>query len=88
MAKIVNSWNEWDPLKYVVLGDPTGSALTAPGPDWQYNAASGGVPLGYYGKFPQDLVDAAKEQQEGFKKIMEKRGIKVDRVSVPDAVKH
>ena len=36
MAKIVNSWNEWDPLK-------TGSALTAPGPDWQYNAASGGM---------------------------------------------
>ena len=87
MAKIVNSWNDWDPLKYIVLGDPTGSALTAPGPDWQYNAASGGMPLGYYGKFPQDMVDAAKEQQEGFKKIMEKRGIKVDRVTVPEAVK-
>lgn len=87
MAKIVNSWNEWDMLKHVVLGDPTGSALTAPGPDWQYNAASGGMPLGYYGRFPEEQIEAAKEQQEGFKKIMENRGIKVDRVVVPDIIK-
>ena len=31
MAKIVNSWNEWDPLEHVLLVDPTGSALTASG---------------------------------------------------------
>ena len=82
MAKIVNCWNEWDPLKRVVVGRPEGTTMPAPGPDWQHNAASGGIPLGYWGYFPQDMVDAAIEQQDGFIKIMEKRGIIVDRVSI------
>ena len=86
MAKIVNSWNEWDPLKHVVLGDPTGAAIPAPGPDWAHNLDSGGMPLGYYGRFPEELINAAKEQMDGFQKIMEARGIKVDRVTVPDVI--
>jgi hypothetical protein len=45
------------------------------------------VPLGYYGRFPEEQIDEAKEQQLGFKKIMESRGVKVDRVTVPDVVK-
>ena len=32
MAKIVNCWNEWDPLKRVVVGRPEGTTITAPGP--------------------------------------------------------
>jgi len=27
MAKIVNSWNDWDPLKRVIVGRPEGSSI-------------------------------------------------------------
>ena len=39
MAKIVNCWNEWDPLKRVVVGRPEGTRVTAPSTDWMYNMA-------------------------------------------------
>jgi len=37
-ATIVNSWNEWDPLKHVIVGRATGTMVQAPEPavrrDW------------------------------------------------------
>ncbi len=80
MTKIVNCWNEWDPLKRVVLGRPDNASIPAPGPDWQFNCAAGGMGLGYSMRYPQEMVDAAIEQQDGLVKILEKRGIIVDRV--------
>jgi len=32
MPKIVNSWNEWDPLKRVILGRPEGTQVAGPEP--------------------------------------------------------
>jgi glycine amidinotransferase len=29
---IVNSWNEWDPLKHVIVGCADGTMVTAPEP--------------------------------------------------------
>ena len=29
---IVNSWNEWDPLKHVIVGKADGSCIPAPEP--------------------------------------------------------
>ena len=66
MAKIVNCWNEWDPLKRVVVGRPEGTAVTAPGPDWMYNMADGGVPLGYWKAFPQEYIDEALKVADSF----------------------
>lgn len=83
MAKIVNCWNEWDPLKRVVVGRPEGTAVTAPGPDWMYNMADGGVPLGYWKAFPQEYIDEANEQMDGFIKIMRNRGVtNIDRITI------
>ena len=45
MAKIVNSWNEWDPLKRVIVGRPDGSQIPAPEPAWDFDAPNGGFPL-------------------------------------------
>ena len=87
MAKIVNCWNEWDPLKRVVLGRPDGTSIPAPEPGWIHNCASVGMGSGYYGPFPEGLEDKAIEQQNAFAKTMEKRGIIVDRVSVLPAFK-
>ena len=30
MAKIVNAWNEWDPLNLVIMGRPEGTNMPAP----------------------------------------------------------
>jgi glycine amidinotransferase len=85
MTKIVNSWNEWDPLKRVIVGRPEGTQIPAPEPGFWLHYPSHGRPLGTYGPFPQEMVDKANEQMDNFVKIMEDRGIIVDRVTVhPD----
>ena len=80
MGKIVNSWNEWDPLKRVIVGRPNGTQVPAPEPGWTHHYPSRGFPLGTYGMFPQEMVDAANEQMDKFVSIMEKRGVYVERV--------
>ena len=46
MAKIVNSWDEWAPLKHTIVGRVLGSQIPAPEPNWYYPATKGGYPLG------------------------------------------
>jgi len=71
MPKIVNSWNEWDPLKRVIVERPEGTDVPAPELAWWYDFPKGGYPLGSYGPFPQEMVDAANEQMDklGFEVI-------------------
>ncbi len=82
MAKVVNSWNEWDPLKRVIIGRPEGTNIAAPEPAWQYHVPGGGYPLPSYGPFPQEMVDAANEQLNYFVAQLERRGVVVDRVEI------
>ena len=76
---IVNSWNEWDPLKHVIVGRADGTMVQASEPaverDWpQYD-----FPLGKYGRLPKKMEDKANEELDNFVKILEDRGIRVDR---------
>jgi len=82
MAKVVNSWNEWDPLKRVIVGRPEGTQVFGPEPGSPMHLPEAGFPMGTWGKFPQERVDAANEQMDYFVKVMEDRGIIVDRVEV------
>ena len=82
MAKLVNSWNEWDPLKRVIIGRPEGTNIPAPEPAWWYDLPDVGYPLGSYGPFPQEMVDKANEQMDYFVKQLELRGVVVDRVEI------
>ena len=82
MPKIVNSWNEWDPLKRVIIGRPEGTNVPAPEPAWWYDLPTGGYPLGSYGPFPQEMVDAANEQMDYFVKVLEDRGVTVERIDI------
>jgi glycine amidinotransferase len=82
MAKIVNAWNEWDPLKRVILGRPEGTHIAAPEPALYSHQPDGGYPLGTYGPYPQEMVEEAQEQMDNFEKILTDRGITVDRVEV------
>ncbi|MDA8226216.1 MAG: hypothetical protein M0T74_00655 [Desulfitobacterium hafniense] len=84
MAKIVQSWNEWSTLKRVIVGRPEGTNVPAPEPAWWYDLPLGGFPLGQWGPFPQEQVDAANEQMNYFQKQIEKFGAIVERIEIAD----
>jgi len=76
---IVNSWNEWDPLKHVIVGRAEGAMLQAPEPAVYRDFARDGFPYGKWGPMPEEMVDKAVEQLDNFAAILQKRGIRVDR---------
>ena len=84
MTKIVNSWDEWSPLKRVLLGRPEGTNVTAPEPGWWEDMPQGGYPLGTWGPFPQEMIDAANEQMDYFEAQLTKHGVEVERITVQD----
>lgn len=86
MTKIVNSWNEWDPLKRVILGRPQGTQVPAPEPGWDHDYPDHGYPLGSYGPFPQDMVDAAHGQMEDFAQLLRENGAIVDWIELHPAL--
>lgn len=88
MAKIVNSWNEWDPLKRIVVGSAEGAAWPANEPAIHNNGDHGGYGFNYWGPWPQDEIAEALAQEDAFAKILEKRGVIVDRVVVHKSMKN
>jgi glycine amidinotransferase len=81
---VVNSWNEWDPLKHVIVGRAEGSMMPAPDPGMMNDFPDAGVKVGEWGPLPEDLAQQAIEQMDVFVKMMEKRGIRVDRPTLMD----
>ncbi len=93
MPTIVNSWNEWDRLKRVIVGRADGTMVQAPEPAVVRDWPEYGFPLGTYGPLPQEMEDAANEQLDNFAALLETHGVTVDRpepldfsqaVSTPD----
>ena len=76
---VVNSWNEWDPLKHIIVGVATGTMVQAPEPAIRRNWPDYGFPLGTYGPMPSEMEARANEQLDSFASILEERGIRVDR---------
>jgi len=76
---VVNSWNEWDPLKQIIVGRADGTMIQAPELAVQRNWEGHGFPLGTYGPMPKEMEEKANEQLDNFVKILESRGIRVDR---------
>ena len=79
MPKIVNSWNDFDPLKHVIVGRADNCCIAPSEP-----ASKAKVPLdspmrGMTGPRPLETVEKANAQIENFVKELEKRGVKVDR---------
>ncbi|MGD8457055.1 MAG: serine/threonine protein kinase [Anaerolineales bacterium] len=81
---VVNSWNEWDPLKHIIVGRADGTMVQAPEPACQRNFPEYGFPLGTYGPLPEEMEEKAKEQLDNFAAMLEKRGIRVDRPTPMD----
>jgi glycine amidinotransferase len=76
---IVNSWNEWDPLKHVIVGRADGTMVQASEPAVERDWPQYGFPLGKYGRLPKKMEDKANEELDNFVRILEDRGIRVDR---------
>ena len=79
MTTIVNSWNEWDPLKHIIVGRADGTMVQAPEPACVRDWPEYGFPLGTYGPLPKEMEDIANEQLDNFAAELKKRGVKVDR---------
>jgi len=76
---IVSSWNEWDPLKHVIVGRADGTMIQAPEIAVQREWPEQGYTGGKYGPYPKEMIDKANEQMDNFASMLEKRGIRVDR---------
>ena len=76
---IVNSWNEWDPLKRVIVGVADGCMIPPPEPAVECKVPLDSDMKGKWGPRPQDTVDKANAQLNDFVAMMEKRGVIVDR---------
>ncbi len=85
---IVNSFNEWDPLEEVIVGVVDGAAVppwhailqaTMPQDQWDFFRQFGGQP------FPQEWINAARQELNGFAHILEAEGVTVRR---PDPINH
>ena len=76
---IVNSWNEWDPLKHVIVGRADGTCIPAPEPALDAKVPEDSDMRGQFGPRTQDTIDKANQLLNDFSSMLEKRGIKVDR---------
>jgi glycine amidinotransferase len=81
---VVHSWNEWDPLKHVIVGRCDGAMMPAPEPGYIFAKPEEGLMPGDYGPFPESLVSTASEQLDKFANLMKERGIRVDRPTLID----
>jgi glycine amidinotransferase len=80
---IVNSWNEWDPLRHVIVGRADDCCIPAAEPAFDFQAPPGcGMPKPY-GRRPAETVAAANAQLDDFARLLEGRGITVSR---PDPI--
>ncbi|MEM8798312.1 MAG: serine/threonine protein kinase [Pseudomonadota bacterium] len=76
---IVKSWNEWDPLKHVIIGRADGCCIPAPEPALDAKVPEDSDMRGQFGPRPQETVDRANELLDNFADLLQKRGIRVDR---------
>ena len=76
---IVNSWNEWDPLKHVIVGRADNCCIPAPEPAVDVKIPADSDMKGTHGRRTQDSIDRGNELLDKFVKTLEGKGIKVDR---------
>jgi glycine amidinotransferase len=94
MPKVVSSWNEWDPLREIVVGAADHACFepTEPGSRPQIRNAPPGTPFPA-GRKPQEVIDRANSELAGLASLLESHGVVVRRpgpvdfsapVSTPD----
>lgn len=75
----VSSWNEWDPLKHVIVGRATGSHIPPPEPALDAKVPADSDMRGLHGMRPKDSIERGNELLDNFAEILRRRGLRVDR---------
>ena len=69
---IVSSWNEWDPLKHVIVGKADGTCIPAPEPALDAKVPEDSDMRGQFGPRTKDTVDKANQLLDDFSRMLEK----------------
>jgi len=81
---IVNSWNEWDQLKHVIVGIADNANIPPMEPALEPKISEDSGMKGSSGPRTQDSIHKANEQLNNFVKILKSFEIKVDRPTAID----
>ncbi len=82
MAKTtVNSWNDFDPLRHVIVGRADHTCIPPNEPATEAKVPADSEMRGMWGPRPLDTVEKANFQLDNLAKLLESRGIRVDRPS-------
>ena len=84
---IVNSWNEWDPLKHVIVGTVEHSNIPPMEPALEPKISKDSGMAGSHGPRPSEAIEKANIQLDNFVKILESHNINVDRPTPIDFTK-
>ena len=79
MATIVNSWNEWGPLKHVIVGRADDGHIPPEEPALEAKVPEDSDMRGQWGRRPEESIARANELLDNFASMLEKRGVSVDR---------
>ena len=82
---VVNSWNEWDPLKHVIVGRADDCHIPPEEPALDAKVPEDSDMRGMWGRLPQETIDRANELLDNFASMLQKRGVRVDR---PTSIDH
>ena len=64
----VSSWNEWDPLKHVIVGKADNCHIPPPEPALDAKVPENSDMKGQWGKRPQETIDKGNELLDNFAK--------------------
>lgn len=81
----VSSWNEWDPLRHVIVGKADHGQIPAPEPALNAKVPEESDMRGRWGRRSEDSIARANELLDEFSALLRRRGVRVDR---PDPIDH
>ncbi|MEM7321020.1 MAG: hypothetical protein AAF408_18605, partial [Pseudomonadota bacterium] len=76
---VVNSWNEWDPLKHVIVGRADDCHIPPEEPALDAKVPEDSDMRGQWGRRPQETIDRANDLLDRFADQLRDRGVRVDR---------
>ncbi len=76
---VVNSWNEWDPLRHVIVGRADDCHIHAEEPALEAKVQEDSDMRGQWGRRSQETIDRVNELLDNFASLRKKSGVRVDR---------
>ena len=81
---VVKSWDEWSPLRHVIVGVADGCMIPPGEPALDAKVPEDSDMKGQWGPRTQETVEKANEQLDNFARVLRSRGVRVDRPSPYD----